>query len=137
MEVEMFPFSDVNWIAVLLGTVLSMALGALWYGPLFGQLWLKLIGKTEDELESEPIIYLKTALAAFIAMLFLNLAIVAFGANGFISGALVAGLLFIGFGGAATFVYTTFEGPSEKVWLLFGAYQLVLYLIMGGVYAIW
>ena len=133
----MFPFSGVNWIAVMLGTVLSMALGALWYGPLFGQLWLKLIGKTEDELESEPIIYIKTALAAFIAMLFLNLAIVAFGANGFISGALVAGLLFIGFGGTATFVYTTFEGPSEKVWLLFGAYQLVLYLIMGGVYAIW
>ena len=88
----MFPFSDVNWIAVLLGTVLSMALGALWYGPLFGQLWLKLIGKNEDELESEPIIYIKTALAAFIAMLFLNLAIVAFGANGFISCALVAGL---------------------------------------------
>lgn len=133
----MVSFASVNWLAVLLGTVLSMALGALWYGPLFGKLWLKLIGKTEDELESEPIIYIKTALAAFIAMLFLNLAIVAFGASGFISGALVAGLIFIGLGGTATFVYTTFEGPSEKVWLLFGAYQLVLYLIMGGVFSIW
>ncbi len=37
----MVSFSAVNWLAVLLGTVLSMALGALWYGPLFGQLWLK------------------------------------------------------------------------------------------------
>ena len=61
----MVSFTSVNWLAVLVGTVLSMALGALWYGPLFGQYWLKLIGKTEEELESNPIMYVKTALAAF------------------------------------------------------------------------
>ena len=68
----MVSFAAVNWLAVLLGTLLSMALGALWYGPLFGQLWLKLIGKTEDELESNPVMYIKTAVAAFIGMLALK-----------------------------------------------------------------
>ena len=133
----MISFASVNWLAVLVETVVSMALSALWYGPLFGQLWLRLIGKSEDELESDPTMYIKTALAALIAMIFLNLGVVAFGASGFLSGMLVAVLIFVGFGATATFVYTTFEGPTEKVWFLYAAYQLVIYLIMGGVFAIW
>ena len=133
----MVSLASVNWLAVLVGTVLSMAMGALWYGPLFGQLWLRLIGKTADELESDPIMYVKTALAALIGMVVLNLTVAAFGPSGFLSGMLLSGLLFIGFGAVTTFVYTTFEGPTEKVWALYAAYQLVVYLIMGGVFAIW
>jgi hypothetical protein len=133
----MISFSGVNWLGVIVGTVVSMAMGALWYGPLFGQLWLKMIGKSEDELEADAMDYVKTAVAAFIAMLVLNMAIIAFGASGFLAGLLVGAVTFIGFGATATYVYTTFEGPPEKVWLLYAAYQLVVYLIMGVVFAIW
>jgi hypothetical protein len=133
----MVSFSSLNWIAILLGTILSMGLGALWYGPLFGQLWLRLIGKSEDELESDPGMYIKTFLAALIGMIALNLGVVAFGATDLLSGLVAGGFLFLGLGATTTFVYTTFEGPSEKVWLLYAAYQLVLYLIMGAVFAIW
>ena len=133
----MIAVVGVNWLAVVVGTVLSMAMGALWYGPLFGQLWLRLIGKTEDELEADPMDYIKTAVTSFIAMLILNVAVVVFGASSLVDGLLIGGFLFIGFGATATYVYTTFEGPPEKVWLLYAAYQLVVYLIMGGVFAIW
>lgn len=133
----MISFTSVNWLAVLVGTVVSMALGALWYGPLFGQLWLKLIGKTEEELDSNPTIYIKTAIAAFIGMLALNVVVVAFGASTFLSGLIIAAFIFIGIGATTTFVYTTFEGPPENVWLLYVAYHLVVYLIMGGIFAIW
>ena len=133
----MVSFTSVNWLAVLLGTVLSMALGALWYGPLFGQYWLKLIGKTEEELDSNPIMYVKTALAAFIGMLALNLVVVSFGAADILSGLVAGGFIFLGIGATTTFVYTNFEGPSEKVWFLYVAYHLLVYLIMGAVFAIW
>lgn len=133
----MVSFSSINWLAVLVGTVLSMALGALWYGPLFGQLWLKLIGKTEDELESSPTMYIKTAIAAFIGMMTLNLVVVSFGATDILSGLIAGGFIFLGIGATTTFVYTNFEGPSEKVWMLYVAYHLVVYLIMGAVFAIW
>ncbi len=133
----MVSFSSVNWLAVLVGTVLSMALGALWYGPLFGQTWLKLIGKTEEELESSPVMYLKTAVAALIGMLALNLVVVSFGATDILSGLVAGAFIFLGIGATTTFVYTNFEGPSEKVWLLYVAYHLVVYLIMGAVFAIW
>jgi hypothetical protein len=133
----MVSFASINWLAVLGGTLLSMGLGALWYGPLFGQLWLKLIGKTADEIESEPTIFIKTAVAALVGMLALNLVVVSFGAVDFFSGVVAGAFIFVGLGATTTFVYTTFEGPSEKVWLLYAAYQLVVYLVMGGVFAIW
>lgn len=133
----MVSFASVNWLAVVVGTVLSMVIGTLWYGPLFGQLWLKLIEKTADELESNPVIYIKTAIAAFIGMLALNLVVVSFGATDILSGLLAGGFVFLGIGATTTFVYTNFEGPPEKVWFLYVAYHLLVYLIMGAVFAIW
>lgn len=133
----MISFDVVNWLAVLAGTVLSMAMGALWYGPLFGNLWLRLIEKDLEDLESEPMDYVKTAVAAFVAMLFLNLVVVSFGAASFVDGLVAGGFAFIGLGATTTFIYTTFEGPKESVWLLYASYQLVLFIIMGGIFAIW
>ncbi|MDO8488446.1 MAG: DUF1761 family protein [bacterium] len=34
----------VNYLAILAAAVLSMVLGFLWFGPLFGQTWMKLMG---------------------------------------------------------------------------------------------
>jgi hypothetical protein len=36
--------SDINWWAVLLATVASMVIGSLWYGPLFGKMFMKVSG---------------------------------------------------------------------------------------------
>jgi hypothetical protein len=133
----MISFASVNWLAVVVGMFVSMLLGFLWYGPLFGKTWLRLIGKTADEIEGDSAMYLKTAIAAFVAMLFLNLVVNAFSAGSFVNGLVIGLATFIGFGATQTFVYTTFEGPSEKVWLLFGSYQIIVFAIMGGVFAIW
>jgi hypothetical protein len=133
----MFSFASVNWLAVAVGMVVSMFLGFLWYGPLFGKTWLRLIGKSPEEIESDPMMYAKTAVAAFVAMLFLNMVVGSLGAISFLSGFIVGALTFLGFGATQTFVYTTFEGPTEKVWLLFGSYQILVFAIMGGVFAIW
>ena len=45
----------VNWIAIVVCVVAAMALGFVWYGPLFGKLWLELMGwgnKNEAELKA-------------------------------------------------------------------------------------
>lgn len=133
----MLPLDTVNWIAVVIGMLLSMVAGALWYGPIFGKLWLRLIDKTMEEIEENPMDYLKTAIAACVAMLFLNMVVVAFGARTFGAGLLTGALVFIGFGATQTLVYTLFEGPKESVWLLHASYQLIVFTIMGGVFSIW
>jgi hypothetical protein len=133
----MISLSSVNWLAVIVGMVVSMALGALWYGPLFGKTWLRLINKTADELEADAMMYVKTAVAAFVAMLFLNLVVSSFGSHTFVNGLITGALVFVGIGATQTYVYTTFEGPKESVWLLFCAYQLLVFAVMGGVFAVW
>jgi hypothetical protein len=133
----MISFDAVNWLAVVVGMFVSMVLGFLWYGPLFGKTWLRLIGKSADEIESDPMDFVKTAVAAFVAMLFLNLVVASFGADSFVNGLILGALVFLGFGATQTFVYTTFEGPKGSVWLLFNAYQIIVFAVMGGVFAIW
>lgn len=40
----MIPFSDVNLVAVIVATVVSIGLGMAWYSPaLFGTRWMKLM----------------------------------------------------------------------------------------------
>ena len=39
----------VNYLAVLLCGIASMIIGGLWYGPLFGKQWEKLVGMTQQK----------------------------------------------------------------------------------------
>jgi hypothetical protein len=34
----------INWLAVLLATIVCFVLGALWFGPLFGKPWMRSLG---------------------------------------------------------------------------------------------
>lgn len=33
---------ELNWMAIAIMTVASFALGALWHGPIFGKLWMRI-----------------------------------------------------------------------------------------------
>jgi hypothetical protein len=49
----MFPFSSLICLAVLVSVIASMILGMLWYGPLFGNTWMKLVGLTKKDTEKD------------------------------------------------------------------------------------
>jgi hypothetical protein len=42
----------VNWLAVVLGAVAFFAIGAVWYGALFGKVWQRELGLTTEQLTS-------------------------------------------------------------------------------------
>jgi hypothetical protein len=37
---------DLDWLGVIVGTLVAMAVGTLWYGPLFGKVWSRAAGVT-------------------------------------------------------------------------------------------
>src|SRR3989304_5313099 len=41
----------INYLAVLVAAIASMVLGMLWYGPVFGKLWMKLSGITPQSMK--------------------------------------------------------------------------------------
>lgn len=133
----MISFADVNWLAVLVGVVGSNVLGFLWYGPLFGEMWMRMIGKTPDEIEANNSMYIVTILTSAIAMTVLAVFVGAVGASSFVDGLIAGALAWIGLGATATFLYTTFEGPPTNVWFLNAVYNLIVWAVMGGVFAIW
>ncbi len=43
---------QINYISVVISAVAMMVLGFLWYGPLFGKQWMKLVGMTKADLDA-------------------------------------------------------------------------------------
>ncbi len=45
----------MNWLAILVATIASFALGAIWYNPkLFGTAWMEDNNITEDDMQGHP-----------------------------------------------------------------------------------
>src|SRR5690349_20479768 len=64
------PMPEINGIAVLVATILSFALGALWYSPaLFGKAWQREVGLTDEQLAkgNKARIFGLTFVLAFLA----------------------------------------------------------------------
>ena len=40
----------INYLAIAVGAVASMVVGAIWYGPLFGRKWMEIIGINPDSI---------------------------------------------------------------------------------------
>lgn len=130
-------FTDVNWLAVIAATLINMIVGFLWYGPLFGERWMQMIGKSAEEIEDDPSMYVATTVAALVSSYVLAVLIGASGASGALAGALIGLVIWVGIGATGTLVYTTFEGPPRNVWMLHALYQAVVFLINGALLAAW
>lgn len=129
--------AGINWIAVALGAVFSMVLGTLWYGPLFGKLWMKLIGKKPEELNSNPTMYVFTFIAALVGSLVLAVLVNSLGISTWGPGLVAGAVVWIGIGVTGLVTTSIFNETKAGVVALFAAYQLIVYLAEGLVFAIW
>lgn len=64
---------DLDWLAVLAGTVAVFALGWLWYGPLFGKTWAR-----ENGVSADGSFAPKEVILGFVQFLVLNIGIAYF-----------------------------------------------------------
>lgn len=64
----------INYLAVLVAIILQFALGFLWYGPLFGEPWMKMVGLDMATVEANPPgagIWITNVVAAALSMVVL------------------------------------------------------------------
>lgn len=130
-------FDRINWLAVLAATVANGVLGALWYGPLFGKMWIRAVGRNPDEMgQAGPSIALSIfsgLLAAFALALLLTVPSEVGIGEGIRFG-VIAG---IGFAVTSKVTSSAFEATNSTVTLLFAFYQIVGYIIMGAILGAW
>jgi hypothetical protein len=137
----------VNYWAVVASAIVMMILGALWYGPLFGKEWARLMGlKIPEKMsEKERQVMMRSyglmALGALI-MSFALAHIVVFAENYLrvsgVWGGLQAGFMsWLGFVAPVTLGTVLWEGKPWKLWFINVGYYLVGLLVIGVLLSIW
>ena len=141
----------INYLAILLCGIVSMVLGFVWYGPLFGKKWMHLMGISHDEMErakSDPA--MKAHMYRSYALMFVGSIVMAFvlahalifaskylGVSGLTAGLQAGFWNWIGFIAPVTLGSVLWEKKPWMLWVLNNAYYLVLLLAMGIILATW
>ena len=129
--------TQANWIAVVVGAIFNLVLGGLWYGPLFGKVWLGVIGKKQEDIQSSATMYMLPLLAGLAGAYVLATMISGLGINVWWQGALTGIILYLGVGSAATLTMGTFEGSPRGAWLLYTVYQIIVFGAQGILFIVW
>jgi hypothetical protein len=131
---------DINFIAILVAGIDGMIIGSLWYGPIFGKLWMKEVGKTEEDLRegfNPGKTYGLAALGHLVIAFVLAFLLDYVNAVTIIGAVMTAFWTWLGFVAATMFINHLFSGKSLKLYLLDSGYHLVVILTMSIILTIW
>jgi hypothetical protein len=128
----------INWVAVVVVAIIYFAIVFFWYFPsLFGNLWLKLVGKESEpksKIIRDTIIMIPTS---FITVLIIEIMMDLTGMNDIASALLLNLILWIGFIGIIGINQTNFNDRGLKLFLIEYGVYLVAFLIAGLILAVW
>ncbi len=132
----MMQVPSVNPAAVVVCAVVSMVLGMLWYGPLFGKKWMELTGKKMSDMGNKADMP-KLMAAAFVGSLvaaYVMAVIVKFSsASTPVEGIMTGFWVWLGFIATVSLNMVLWEGKPVKLYVLNNAHQLVNFAIMGAI----
>lgn len=138
----------VNYLAVLVAAIASMALGFLWYGPLFGKPWAAMMGYKIDSPEAKKDMQKKAMpgyIASFIGALIMAYMLshmITFSSSYLQTEPLIAGLStgffsWLGFIAPVTVGTVFWDMKPWKLWFINASYWLALTLVMGAIIGAW
>ena len=130
----------MNYLPVLVGTIINMIIGALWYSPvLFAKPWMAAVGKDEKDLKknSMSIMYTNTLVTALIESFVLFWLIRSIGVTNVIKGIELGLLIGVGFIATASLSDFLFSGRPLKLYIINVGYYIVVLALMGALFTIW
>lgn len=129
----------MEFIGIIIAAIVGMAIGFIWFGPLFGKLWIKLSKFSQEDMDKVKAEGMKkTYLLAFLTVL-----IMAWGLNALIANfaSSMSEALRLGFLAWLAVVVPTmansvlWEGKNKKLFLINIAERLVTILVMSAIVA--
>lgn len=137
---------EINYLMILGAGVVSMIVGSIWYGPIFGKKWLDVIGATALDLEKRKEMQ-KAAMPLYAVQFVLSLLQFYILSNIIVWGGWNVQSIAVSFFIWLGFVMPTIAGSamwnndSSKVkwarFLIQAGYQLVMFLIFGWMISMW
>jgi hypothetical protein len=130
-----------NHWAILVSGIAIFMIGGLWYSPvLFAKPWVRLMGKTEDEMRAKAggagsyvAVFGCGLLTAFaLALVLGHVGTVTIG------GALVVAFVcWLGFTGATSFGSALFSAQPLALWAINSGYNLVAFVVAATILTLW
>lgn len=136
---------EVNFLAVLVCGIVSMVIGFVWYGPLFGKKWMEVTGS--DKMSPEECKKMQKAAGPLYAIQFLLTLFQAYILAGYlagwkdISGLHQSLLIWAAFIMPVVAGASMWNNDSKKIawtrFLLQAGYQLILFVVFGLILSYW
>ena len=131
----------INYWAVLVAGVANMAVGFLWYGPLFGRTWKGLMGFTDESIKSMKMTpamsmaggFIVSLIMAYVLAIFISI----FGVWDIKSALYLTCWIWLGFLATNTIGSYLWEGKPFKLFLLNSIEQFVAVNIMAVILVMW
>ena len=138
------PDTTLNLVPVVIAGVINMVIGALWYSPLvFGKLWMRTMGKTEEEFKQElsltkmAFTYVVNTIASLLFAYVLAHLIKFSQTHTFSQGVMIGFWVWLGFVVTTVIPGYMYESKPKMLYFLFIIYQLISITLIGGFLAIW
>jgi hypothetical protein len=131
---------NVNVWAVLVSAVAYFAVGALWYGALFGKPWMEALGRTREEIAQgggASISYLWTFLLEVVTCFVLALLVLNSPVTGLLGGAGLGLLVALGIWGTLLAITFLYEGRKTSLYLIDLGYHVVGLVVAGAIVGAW
>jgi hypothetical protein len=131
------PAVSINWLGALLALVAAMAIGSIWYGPLFGKRWMKLVGLKRGD--SSPLAPMLIMLVLSAVQVFIMAHFIAYSGyfypdySGVTTGLLTGLWAFVGFVIPLLVSNTIFSKGSTELLKINLGNQLVTLLVIGAI----
>lgn len=131
---------NISIIGLIVGTLLNMGLGALWYSNvLFAKVWMKEAKITEEDIKNTDkmgVVYALTALTALLTSFVLGMLILNLGVETILEGLVFAVLLWAGTNLPSVIKNWGFEKRTIKLGMINHGYDLVVYVLVTIVYVL-
>ena len=125
---------QINWIAVIVSTIVAFVLGGLWYGPLFSKPWMREMGVGRDfkPRVARPILFgLAITLDLIAAVVFAVFLGPRPGLRAALGTGAAIGLAWVT---PSMLIAYLFAGRSLKLATIDAGYVVVQFLLFGGIF---
>ena len=134
---------DISFLSIIIVTIISIILGALWYSPLlFGNIWVKLMGFSKKDIEKGKkkgmtMKYTIMSITSLIMIYVLAHFVDYTDSITFLKGMQTGFWIWLGFLATTMLGTVLWEGKSFKLYLINTSYYFVLLIFAGGILAVW
>jgi hypothetical protein len=135
----------LNWLAVIVAAISTMVVGFIWYSPiLFAKPWMREMGydpndkaRVQEMQKSAGPAYFGSFLASLVSAFVLALFFHWLEVQSLNTGLMVAFHVWLGFVATVQLTGVLFMKQSYKLFTINTGYQLVCYMVMGAILAVW